>query len=45
MMATCKNICPGLHSPLSAQWEMVKGNTFSYTDLAVFGKLHISIAD
>ena len=29
---------------ISAQWEMVKGNTFLYTVLAAFGKLHIYFA-
>lgn len=34
------NLCflAGLGLLISAQWEMVKGNTFEYTVLAAFGK-------
>lgn len=42
------NLCflAGLGLLISAQWEMVKGNTFAYTVLAAFGKpnLYIHIA-
>ena len=40
------NLCflAGLGLLISAQWEMVKENAFSYTVLAAFGKLHISLA-
>ena len=34
------NLCllAGVGLLISAQWEMVKGNTFAYTVLAAFGK-------
>jgi succinate-acetate transporter protein len=37
------NLCflAGLGLLISAQWEMVKGNTFAYTVLAAFGKQFI----
>lgn len=35
----CFVACVGLL--ISAQWEMVKGNTFSYTVLSAYGKLLI----
>lgn len=31
----------GLGLILSAQWEMVRGNTFAYTALSAFGKLSL----
>ena len=41
------NLCflAGIGLLISAQWEMVKGNTFAYTVLAAFGKsyLHLNI--
>ena len=40
------NLCilAGLGLLISAQWEMVKGNTFAYTVLAAFGKIWIYVS-
>lgn len=37
------NLCflAGIGLLISAQWEMVKGNTFAYTLLAAFGKSYV----